>query len=225
MVVDQDVYIICQTPYLSDVKTKEKQRKNKKRWWQTWSCEVGGAKATKQTSRIFCYYSIPQMIDFELPKYRRPEGIINGGWPRCPYYLSNTIIEWWENERKAKERKKMWCQTWSCKVDGVKATKQTNKIFCCYFIPQMTDFELPKYKRPKGIIDGGQPRCPYYLPDTIIEWWENERKAKEKQKRWCQTLSCKVNGAKATKKTSRIFRCYSIPLNHHNNNNNNNTKF
>ena len=54
----------------------------------------------------------------------------------------------------------------------------------------MTDFGLPKCKRPKGIIDDGGPRCPHYLPDTIIDWWENERKAKEKTM-WYQTCFLK----------------------------------
>ena len=154
---------------------KKKANKKQKRWCQTWSYKVGGEKATKETSRIFHCYSMPQRTNFELPKYKRLEGIIDGG-PRRPHYLPNTIIEWWENKRKsekgdAKHGLVRWVEQ-----------KQQNKLvgfFYCYSISQMTNFELPKYRRHEGIIDGGGPRCSHYLPNTIIEWWQNKRKSKK----------------------------------------------
>ena len=91
--------------------------------------------------------------------------------------------KWKEKQRKSKK-----CDAKHGLIRfGAKATKQANWIFHCYSIPQRTNFELPKYRTLEGIIDGGGPGCPHYLPNTIIEWWENKRKTKKKQKRWCQT--------------------------------------
>ena len=102
---------------------------------------------------------------------------------------------------KQKKKQKRWCQHGLVRWVEQKQQNKLVGFFYCYSISQMTNFELPKYRRHEGIIDGGGPRCSHYLPNTIIEWWENEKKKKEneKQKSWCQTWSCKVGGPKATK--------------------------
>ena len=163
---------------------KKKANKKQKRWCQTWSYKVGGEKATKETSRIFHCYSMPQRTKFELPKYKRLEGIIDGGGPRRPHYLPNTIIEWWEKKRKSKKGDaKHGLVRWV-------EQKQQNKLVGFFIaIPYLKGLIL-NYQNieDKGIIDGGGPRCSH-LPNTIIEWWENEKRkenAKHGLVRWVE---------------------------------------